>query len=155
MMAACDPKNGRFLTASAVFRGKVTSKDVDDQLNKIQNKYSENFVPFIPNNIKSSICDVASLDEEMSATFIGNSTAIQDVFKRIGKKFSKMFKRKAFVHLYTNEGMEEMEFTEAESNMNDLIAEYQQYQETNINEEEEEEKEEKVVEQVDQNIQKD
>ena len=25
-------------------------------------------------------------------------------------------------------GMDEMEFTEAESNMNDLVAEYQQYQ---------------------------
>jgi hypothetical protein len=28
---------------------------------------------------------------------------------------------------YTGEGMDEMEFTEAESNMNDLISEYQQY----------------------------
>jgi tubulin beta len=26
------------------------------------------------------------------------------------------------------EGMDEMEFTEAESNMNDLVSEYQQYQ---------------------------
>lgn len=30
---------------------------------------------------------------------------------------------------YTGEGMDEMEFTEAESNMNDLVSEYQQYQE--------------------------
>ena len=40
-----------------------------------------------------------------------------------------MFRRKAFLHWYTGEGMDEMEFTEAESNMNDLISEYQQYQE--------------------------
>jgi len=39
------------------------------------------------------------------------------------------FKRKAFLHWYTGEGMDEMEFTEAESNLNDLVAEYQQYQE--------------------------
>ena len=31
--------------------------------------------------------------------------------------------------LYLGEGMDEMEFTEAESNMNDLVSEYQQYQE--------------------------
>jgi tubulin beta len=31
-----------------------------------------------------------------------------------------------FVFGYTGEGMDEMEFTEAESNMNDLISEYQQ-----------------------------
>jgi tubulin beta len=40
-----------------------------------------------------------------------------------------MFRRKAFLHWYTGEGMDEMEFTEAESNMNDLVSEYQQYQE--------------------------
>ena len=29
---------------------------------------------------------------------------------------------------FLGEGMDEMEFTEAESNMNDLVSEYQQYQ---------------------------
>lgn len=32
------------------------------------------------------------------------------------------------MHWYTGEGMDEMEFTEAESNLMDLIAEYQQYE---------------------------
>ena len=32
--------------------------------------------------------------------------------------------------------MDEMEFTEAESNMNDLVSEYQQYQEATADEEE-------------------
>lgn len=52
-----------------------------------------------------------------------------------------MFKRKAFLHWYTGEGMDEMEFTEAESNMNDLVSEYQQYQEATVDEEFEEEDE--------------
>jgi tubulin beta len=39
--------------------------------------------------------------------------------------------------------MDEMEFTEAESNMQDLVAEYQQYQDATI--EEEAEYEEEVV----------
>ena len=34
-----------------------------------------------------------------------------------------------FAFLITGEGMDEMEFTEAESNLNDLVSEYQQYQE--------------------------
>lgn len=45
-----------------------------------------------------------------------------------------MFRRKAFLHWYTGEGMDEMEFTEAESNMNDLVSEYQQYQEATTDE---------------------
>lgn len=68
----------------------------------------------------------------MSATFIGNSTSIQEPFKRIGDQFSAMFRAKAFLHWYTGEGMDVMEFTEAESNMQDLIAEYQQYQEATL-----------------------
>jgi len=64
----------------------------------------------------------------MSATFLGNSTSIQEIFKRVGEQFSAMYRRKAWVHWYTGEGMDEMEFTEAESNMNDLVSEYQQYQ---------------------------
>jgi tubulin beta len=48
-----------------------------------------------------------------------------------------MFRRKAFLHWYTGEGMDEMEFTEAESNMNDLVSEYQQYQDATAEDEEE------------------
>ena len=53
---------------------------------------------------------------------------MKDLFERVGNQFSNMFRRKAFVHWYTTEGMDEMEFTEAESNMNDMICEYQQYE---------------------------
>jgi len=59
------------------------------------------------------------------------------MFKRIGEQFALMFRRKAFLHWYTGEGMDEMEFTEAESNMNDLFSEYQQYQDAGIEDEEE------------------
>nr|CAD2209036.1 unnamed protein product [Meloidogyne enterolobii] len=49
--------------------------------------------------------------------------------------FIAMFRRKAFLHWYTGEGMDEMEFTEAESNMNDLVSEYQQYQDATADDE--------------------
>uniref|UniRef100_A0AAQ6IIK1 Tubulin beta chain n=1 Tax=Anabas testudineus TaxID=64144 RepID=A0AAQ6IIK1_ANATE len=60
---------------------------------------------------------------------------IQELFKRISEQFTAMFRRKAFLHWYTGEGMDEMEFTEAESNMNDLVSEYQQYQDATAEEE--------------------
>lgn len=46
--------------------------------------------------------------------------------KKLTHNFSEMFRRKAYLTYYTSEGMDEMEFTEAESNMNDLISEYDQ-----------------------------
>ncbi|KTF74994.1 hypothetical protein cypCar_00028974 [Cyprinus carpio] len=69
-----------------------------------------------------------------------------ELFKRISEQFTAMFRRKAFLHWYTGEGMDEMEFTEAESNMNDLVSEYQQYQDATAEEGEfEEEGEEEVA----------
>ncbi len=39
-----------------------------------------------------------------------------------------MLKRRAFLHWYTAEGMEEAEFTESFSDVTDLINEYQQFE---------------------------
>ncbi|KAJ8362951.1 hypothetical protein SKAU_G00117820, partial [Synaphobranchus kaupii] len=128
MMAACDPRHGRYLTVAAVFRGRMSMKEVDEQMLNVQNKNSSYFVEWIPNNVKTAVCDIPPRGLKMAATFIGNSTAIQELFKRISEQFTAMFRRKAFLHWYTGEGMDEMEFTEAESNMNDLVSEYQQYQ---------------------------
>merc|ERR1712182_97101 len=114
MMCAADPRHGRYLTAACMFRGRMSTKEVDEQMINVQNK---------------------------------NSTAIQEMFKRVSEQFTAMFRRKAFLHWYTGEGMDEMEFTEAESNMNDLVSEYQQYQDATVEEEGEFDEEEGVGEQ--------
>ncbi|KAF9964088.1 alpha-tubulin [Mortierella alpina] len=136
MMAAADPRHGRYLTVAAIFRGRMSTKDVEEQMLNIQNKNSSYFVEWIPNNVKTAVCDIPPRGLKMSATFIGNSTAIQALFKRISEQFAAMFRRKAYLHWYTGEGMDEMEFTEAESNMNDLVSEYQQYQDATVEEDE-------------------
>jgi len=128
MMAACDPRHGKYLTAACIFRGKMSMKEVDDQMFNIQDKNSSNFVEWIPNNVKTAVCDIPPRGLEMSGTFIGNNTALQSVFKRINEQYNAMYRRKAFLHWYTGEGMDEMEFTEAESNLSDLVTEFQNYQ---------------------------
>ncbi|CAG5015812.1 unnamed protein product [Parnassius apollo] len=142
MMAACDPRHGRYLTVAAIFRGRMSMKEVDEQMLSVQDKNSSYFVEWIPNNVKVAVCDVPPRGLKMAATFVGNTTAIQEIFKRISEQFTVMFRRKAFLHWYTGEGMDEMEFTEAESNMNDLVSEYQQYEEVGVEDVEFDEQEE-------------
>lgn len=113
MMAACDPRHGRYLTVAAIFRGRMSMREVDDQLYAIQNKNSSFFVEWIPNNVNTAVCDIPPRGLKMSATFIGNSIAIQEFFKRVSEQFTAMFRQKAFLHWYTGEGMDEIEFTEA------------------------------------------
>ncbi|XP_018579900.1 tubulin beta chain-like [Anoplophora glabripennis] len=128
LMAACDPRRGKYLTVASIFRGRMSTREVDEQMVNVQDKNSSYFVEWIPNNVKTAVCDIPPRGLKMCATFIGNNTAIQELFKRIGEAFSAMFRRKAFLHWYTGEGMEEQEFREGESNMIDLISEYQQYE---------------------------
>ncbi|XP_067856816.1 tubulin beta-3 chain isoform X3 [Heptranchias perlo] len=142
MMTACDPRHGRYMTVAAIFRGKMSTREVDEQMLAVQTKDSNHFVQWIPNNVKVAVCDIPPRGLKMSSTFIGNNTAIQELFKRISEQFSVMFRRKAFLHWYMGEGMDETEFTEAESDTNDLVAEYQQYQDATAELEEEEYEEE-------------
>ncbi len=60
-----------------------------------------------------------------TATLAANTTGIKDVFARINGQFANLFKRKAFLHWYTGEGMDEMEFQEAHANVKQLIGAYE------------------------------
>ncbi|RTE78593.1 Tubulin beta chain [Fusarium euwallaceae] len=145
MMADSDFRNGRYLACSAIFRGRLSTKEIEDQMLNVQSKNSSYFVDWIPNNVQTALCSVPPQGLGMAATFVGNSTAIQEVFKHVADQFSAMFRRKAFLHWYTGEGMDDMEFTEAESNMHDLISEYQQYQDASADDEAADYEEEEVA----------
>ncbi|XP_043856793.1 tubulin beta-2A chain-like [Dromiciops gliroides] len=134
MMAACDPCHGLYLTVAAIFRGHMSMKEVDKQMLYVQNKNNSYFVEWITNNVKIAMCDIPPRGLKMFATFNGNNMAIQELFKCISEQFMAMFCHKAFLHSYTCEGMDEMAFTEAERNMNDLVSEYQQYQDATADE---------------------
>jgi len=76
------------------------------------------FNPFIRLYLRSNFCYIFQVQQ-----FVYQISCFQELFKRISEQFTAMFRRKAFLHWYTGEGMDEMEFTEAESNMNDLVSE--------------------------------
>lgn len=49
---------------------------------------------------------------QRAVCMISNSTAIAEVFSRLDHKFDLMYAKRAFVHWYVGEGMEEGEFSE-------------------------------------------
>lgn len=75
------------VTIVVVFRC-VIFQEVDDQMMSVQNKNSSYFVEWIPNNVKTAVCDIPPRGLKMAATFVGNSTAIQELFKRISEQFT-------------------------------------------------------------------
>lgn len=126
LLADVDLRKGKILTVSAIFRGLLSTKEIDTLMLNIRNRNMSYFVEWIPNNIKTAICDIPPKGLKMSATFVGNTSGIGQLFEKCSKTFQGMFNRKAFLHWYTGEGMDEQEFVEANNNLKDLIQEYKE-----------------------------
>jgi len=124
----CDYEAGKTMAASITFRQKdIDQKKCEEEVHKAEqkNKAAGCIVEWIPNNFKIGVVGTPRNDTALSATVVVNTTALKAIFQRLATQFGALFKRKAFLHWYKGEGMDEMEFQEADKNVRDLITEYQ------------------------------
>merc|ERR1719204_117877 len=132
LVAACEAKNfnvmytdfdtteDKYMAVSVNFRGAVTSKEANENIQKAKKENKAHFVEWMPTGFKVGLNKVtcASVDDDClklakrTCAMIGNNVAVNRVFvDRLSKKYDMMYSQRAYVHWYVGEGMEEGEFS--------------------------------------------
>lgn len=136
----CDPLNpgddyhgilkARFLASWASWRGNYQTKEVDKVLYDFQkdgSRYDKFFPDWIPNSIASNICQPKGGDKQDSVVFTSNNTAVHEVFDRCIKVWDSVYKSRAYVHVFEQDGISVHDLVESRHVVHYISDQYKKF----------------------------
>ncbi|XP_071804090.1 tubulin epsilon chain-like [Asterias amurensis] len=124
-----DPKNSMYLACALMCRGNVEISDIRRNIDRL--RPSLKFIHWNTDGWKTGLCSVPPVGQPYSLLALGNNTCVRHTFSDLRDRFSRLYKRKAHLHHYTNvDGMEMSLFSESLESLSSLINEYEQLEKT-------------------------
>lgn len=122
-----DMRSSGVIASSWYVRGSLSTFEVESEVVKLKRDNPALFWNITRSTNTIGYCDVPRPDTMASGVLCINSSAVIKSLSNEIETFEKAFRRKSWVHHYTQEGIDEMEFTEAESNLSDVIKQQSVY----------------------------
>ena len=89
----------------------VPHSQLEEEALRYRLKRSIQFQEWIPNSFGIAQTRVTNREGRPSCAALLSTPAFINILKNMGERFTAMFRRKAYLHHFTQEGMDEMEFT--------------------------------------------
>ena len=128
----CNPKYSKHMAVGMVYRGDCSPKPVNEAIAKLKASNQVRMINWTPVSMINTAYgpDVGIRLGGMLAKIwrtvcaVSNSTGLIENFQRYVDNFNRMFAKRAYVHWYTKEGLEEFEFNQAKEDVESLIDDY-------------------------------
>lgn len=144
-LANCNVENSKYMACSVMCHGDNKPKDLSATVATVRFKIRTEFVDWFSIGTRFGMdfrppvvfpeSDIAKFSR--SVCILSNSTGMRETWSRLRQKFDLLYSKRAFVHWYLKDGMNEEEFKEARDDLVLLEDEYNEmetYEEDEIEE---------------------
>jgi tubulin alpha len=129
MLVKCGYNQVNYASCSLMYRGDVPPKEVESAVAGAKANMTVKMADWATTGIISGVvrqvpgAELSS--ERRTVGMISSNSAVIETFDRISKKFDLLYAKRAYVHHFVQEGMEESEFSEAREDLIPLVGDYE------------------------------
>ncbi|XP_031832288.1 tubulin epsilon chain [Nomia melanderi] len=117
--------NGVILSSAHIARGNCSMTDLKRNIERFRGKMK--FTIWSEEAAKVGLCSVPPAGHSASVLCLLNCSAMSGLFRNVLEEFSRLYRRKAHVHHYTQvEGFDEADFRNGTESIRDSIAQYRE-----------------------------